>query len=341
MNEFHTVLLAVLPVFGVMIAGILMRKWEWLTEEADKSLLRVTVNVLAPSLIFDSILQNHALKQLGNVLLAPAIGFGTVALGMGVAFFARKLSGLRERAAISTFILCVGLYNYGYISVPLVNSLFDRETVGVLFVHNLGVETALWTLGLAVLGGGAPGQGWKNIFNAPVIAVLVAIPLNFLHGDRWIPQAILTMIKMLGACAIPMGLILIGATMADHLHEFHSRSGWKSIIVSCLLRCALLPILFLLLAKYLPCSRELKRVIVVQAAMPTATFTLVLARHYGGDAVTALRILVATSMVGLLSIPFWIRLELKWLGCDQIGAAVCNRLCDAALFGREVSRIFA
>jgi predicted permease len=314
MNEFHTVLLAVLPVFGVMIAGILMRKWEWLTEEADKSLLRVTVNVLAPSLIFDSILQNEALKQIGNILVAPVVGFGTVALGMGVAFLAKKTSGLRERAAISTFILCVGLYNYGYVSVPLVNSLFTRDTVGVLFVHNLGVETALWTLGLAVLGGGAPGKGWKNLFNAPVIAVLVAIPLNFLHGGDWIPQTILTTIKMLGVCAIPMGLILIGATMADHLHEFYCRSGWRSIVVSCLLRCALLPVLFLLLAKYLPCSVELKRVIVVQAAMPTATFTLVMARHYGGDAVTALRILVATSVVGLISIPFWIRFGMKFVG---------------------------
>jgi predicted permease len=314
MNEFHTVMLSVLPIFGIMIAGILMRKWEWLTEEADKSLLRVTVNVLAPSLIFDSILQNQALKQIGNLLLAPVIGFGTVALGMAVAFFARKISGLRERAAISTFILCVGLYNYGYISVPLANSLFDRETVGVLFVHNLGVEISLWTLGLAVLGGSSAGKGWKNIFNAPVIAVLVAIPLNFLHGDRWIPQAILMMIKMLGACAIPMGLILIGATMADHLHEFHSKQDWRPIVVSCVLRAGFLPFLFLFLAKYLPCSVELKRVIILQSAMPTATFTLVLARHYGGDAVTALRILVATSVIGLISIPFWIRFGMKFVG---------------------------
>lgn len=314
MNEFHTVLLAVLPVFVVMIVGILMRKREWLTEEADKSLLRVTVNVLAPCLIFDSILQNEALKNIGNVVLAPIVGFGTVALGMGVAFFAKKLSGLRERSAISTFILCVGLYNYGYISVPLATSLFDRETVGVLFVHNLGVEISVWTLGLMVLGGSAAGKGWKNIFNPPVIAVLITIPLNFLHGDRWIPQAILTTIKMLGVCAIPMGLILIGATMADHLHEFHSRSSRQSIFASCLLRCGLLPILFLLLAKYLPCSVELKRVIVLQSAMPTATFTLVMARHYGGDAATALRILLATSVIGLVSIPFWIRFGMKFVG---------------------------
>jgi malate permease and related proteins len=276
MNEFKTVLLAVLPVFGIAVAGIFMRKWNWLTEEADKSLLRVTVNVLAPCLIFSSILQNQALKQISNLTLAPAVGFGTVALGIGVAFALNKISGLGERKAISTFIICVGLYNYGYISVPLASSLFDRETIGVLFVHNLGVEIALWTLVIMTLSGSSAGA-WKNIFNPPVLAVIVTVPLNFLHGDQWIPSFVLLAIKMLGDCAIPMGIILVGATMADHLHEFHSASGWRVIFGSCVLRAGLMPFLFLLLAKYLPCSIELKRVIVLQSAMPTATFAISLA----------------------------------------------------------------
>ena len=46
MNEFWTVLGAVLPVFCVVGAGALMRKLEWLTEEADQSLLRIIINVL-------------------------------------------------------------------------------------------------------------------------------------------------------------------------------------------------------------------------------------------------------------------------------------------------------
>ncbi|MEI2727460.1 MAG: hypothetical protein V9H26_29390 [Verrucomicrobiota bacterium] len=41
MNEFLTVLGAVLPVFGVAGVGLVIRKLNWLTEEADKSLLRV------------------------------------------------------------------------------------------------------------------------------------------------------------------------------------------------------------------------------------------------------------------------------------------------------------
>ena len=43
MSEFVTVLNAVIPIFGIMVIGLVIRRLNWLTEEADQSLLRVTV----------------------------------------------------------------------------------------------------------------------------------------------------------------------------------------------------------------------------------------------------------------------------------------------------------
>jgi hypothetical protein len=71
---------------------------------------------------------------------------------------------------------------------------------------------------------------------------------------------------------------------------------------------------FLLLARYLPCSVELKRVILLQAAMPAAVFPIIMARHYGGDPITALRVVVATSLGGLLTIPLWLRFGMHFAG---------------------------
>jgi predicted permease len=47
--------------------------------------------------------------------------------------------------------------------------------------------------------------------------------------------------------------------------------------------------------------------------MPTATFPIIMAKHYDGDPPTALRILVATSIAGLVTIPIWIRFGLKFV----------------------------
>jgi predicted permease len=314
MNEFLTVLGAVLPVFGVAVVGLVIRKLNWLTEEADKSLLRVSVNLLLPCLILDSTLGNPALSQIRNLLLAPLFGFGSVALGMALALAMRPLHGLKDRSAVRTFAVSVGIYNYGYIPLPLTVLLFDKATVGVLLLLMIGVETALWTLGVWTLTGGRPGQNWRRIINAPLIAIGLALVLNGLGMNTHVPAPLLTGVHWLGQCAIPMALMLIGAIVADHLHEFHSQSGWRVIGAAVLLRQVALPIGFLLLAKYLPASVELKRVIVLEAAMPAAVFPIVMARHYAGDPATAMRVVIGTSVVGLVTIPLWIRLGMSFVG---------------------------
>ena len=314
MNEFSTVLKAVVPVFGIALAGLFIRKLNWLSEEADQSLLKVNINLLLPCLILDSALGNPALSRLSNLVLAPAVGIGTLLLGVGVALAARPLHGLVERKEARTFALSVGMYNYGYIPLPLSILLFDKETTGVLLVHNVGVETALWTFGVMLLTGGSLGKDWRKIINGPLIAIVVAVLLNELGWHDRLPETVRIAVHWLGQCAIPMALILIGAIVADHLAEFHSASGWRVIGTGFLLRLGLLPVLFLLLAKYLPCSLELKRVIVLQAAMPAAVFPILMARHYGGDPPTALRVVISTSAASLVTIPLWLRFGMRFVG---------------------------
>lgn len=316
MNEFSTVLSAVVPVFGIAAIGLIIRKLTWLTEEADQSLLRVNVNLLLPCLILDAAIGNPALSKLSNLLLAPLVGFGTVALGVVLALAARRLHGLTERRAQRTFAVSVGIYNYGYVPLPLALLLFDKETAGVLFVHNVGVELGLWTLGVMLLTGGSLGRDWRRIVNAPLIAIVLAVMLNALGWHTHVPQVVLTAVHWLGQCAIPMALILIGAIVADHLHEFHSASGWRVIGTAVWLRIGVLPVLFLLLAKYLPGSLELKRVMVLEAAMPAAVFPIIMARHYQGDPPTALRVVIGTSAVGLVTIPLWIKFGMHFVGLD-------------------------
>lgn len=313
MNEFVSVVQAVLPVFIVIAAGLVLRRLGWLTEEADASLLRITINVMIPCLVLDSILGNSAVARLGNVLLAPVVGFGTVALGAGLALLAAKGVPAETLATRRTFAFSVAVYNYGYVPIPLALSLFDKNTVAVLFVHNLGVELALWSFGLTLLAGVDPRREWRRLLSPPLVAIVVALLVNAILGERFLPVAARQAAHLLGQCAIPLGMVLIGATMADHLHEFRQRRGGRTMALACLLRLGLLPVLFLGTAWVLPVSTELMRVVVLQAAMPAAVFPIVMAKHYGGDAGTALRVVVATTGISLITTPLWIQAGLKWL----------------------------
>lgn len=316
MSEYLPLLAAVAPVFVIVGIGWLIRRIGWLTEEADASLLRVIVNLLTPCLILDTILGNRALEKIGNVLLAPVAGFTTVVLGYAVSYFAAPLFGAGESRQRRTFAFTTGIYNYGYIALPIAQMRFGTETSGVLFIHNLGVEIALWTVGIMIISGEARGGGWRRILNGPAIAILTAAALHFAGARWWMPTVMLTAIHNLGVTAIPLGVLLTGATFADHMRDLSAGSRPATILGACLLRLGLLPILMLALACWLPCPIELRRVIVIQAAMPCGLIPVILAKHYGGDPAAALRIILYTSALGLLTIPFWLQLGLRWIGAN-------------------------
>ena len=312
-------------VFTVIGAGALARRIGWLSEEADRSLLRLGIDLLLPCLIFTVVSDNPALRQTGNLALPPLVGFGTMVLGLAVAGavtrLATRLTGLEGAAQARTFALAVGLYNYGFIPLPIIRRIFDDNTLGVLFVHNVGAGLALWTIGVGVLSGAGDRRAWRRMLNPPSLAVLVAVAFNLLGVTAVLREYagfLLAAVEWIGQAAVPILLILVGATMAE---QFRSGAGTggrqgiaKVITWSCLLRLGLLPVAFLLIAAVIPASRELKSVIVVQAAMPGAVFPVLLARHYNGHPATALRVVLSTSLLSLITIPLWISLGLTLFG---------------------------
>lgn len=316
-----TMMVQVLALFGIIGIGAGARQANWLTEEADETLLKLVIRVLLPALIFDVILGDERLTEARNILLPPLVGFGTVVGGFAVAAlvarWAKRPLRLHQPAERRTFGLCVGLYNYGYLPLPLAAALFDKSTVGVLFVHNLGVEVAVWTAGVMLVSGDVSGHWWKRAINAPTLAIAAALLLNALGWHVYVPGFVRLALTNLGVCAVPMALLLIGATIADHLRSARLTQGAPVMSGAAVLRLGLLPAAFVAMAWVLPVTVELKRVILIQAAMPSAVFPIVLAKHYGGDVSTAVRVVLATSVLSLVTMPLWLSAGMWLLGIQN------------------------
>jgi len=61
-------------------------------------------------------------------------------------------------------------------------------------------------------------------------------------------------------------------------------------------------------------SYELNQLIIIQAAMPAAMIPIVLSKYYKGCPETAFQVTFSTTLLGLITIPLWIRLGSKILG---------------------------
>jgi len=185
----------------------------------------------------------------------------------------------------------------------------------VLFVFNVGTLLAMWSLGVMLLHGDLR-TAMRKAINVPVVTVVLALVVNATGLHAYIPGLANDTIKTLGLCGIPMSILLIGAMMKDHFAECDFRSSFRVCWVSVALRLGLLPLAMIALAKWLPCSTELKQVLLVAAAMPSAIFPLLIARLYGGNPVVATQVAIVTTLVSLGTIPLWLRAGAAFIGLD-------------------------
>jgi predicted permease len=311
-GQFFFLLQIVAPIFVVMAAGFAMRKIGILTAEADRSLTRVVVMLLAPCLAFDVIVGNEALANPKNWLLPPIFGFATVALGVVVSRMAARAFSIPPGKVRRTFVYTTSMQNYGYIPIPLCAALFDRETAGVLFALFVGVEMGFWSIALWQLTGRGQG-GWHQAISPPMVAIPAALLLNGLGAEKWIPASMDTTFHLLGVCAVPMALLLSGALIADYMNRESLQHGAKTILISTLVRILLAPLAIMVFVKFAPLDPALKAVLVLQAAMPAAIFPIIVTKAHDGDVPTALQVVIGTSLIGLVTIPLWLGFGMHWV----------------------------
>lgn len=314
MTAYGQLFLLILPVFAMIALGVGLRRWRWITEAGEDSLFKLVVRVTFPCLIFESIVANPSLRAPGNLLLAPLCGFGLTLVSMAVGWYAARALGLTTGHGLRTFALAVGLTNYGYIPLPLMDAMFGPESRALLLVHNVGVEAALWTGGVLVVTGLSPLAGWRKLINAPAIALFVALTVNLSGAGPLVPATVMTLVHAFAACAIPLGLVMSGASLQPHLDDPRQLVDKRVTLTAWLLRLGVLPFVYLFAARWLPATVELKRVLVVQAAMPSAVVSIIVARIYGGQPLVAVQIILGTTALALFTIPLWIRFGLAFAG---------------------------
>jgi predicted permease len=308
---YATILGATLPVFLVMAAGFWLRRAGRMTPEGDSTLLTLTISFTYPCYILRALVDNPALREPGNVLPPILCGAGFVLAGLLLGWLAGPLCGLRKGSGRRTFALACSVQNYGYLPIPIMEVLFPAgEWKGVLFVFTLGIELTIWSVGVMILSGDWR-RGLRQAMNPVTLAVVAGVGLNALHLDTWFPVWALHFLSMAGECAIPLGLLVSGAMLADLLRQPGSLADWKTLTGAVSLRLAVLPALILATAHWLPLTSPLRQVLAIQAAMPAAVFPLIMARRYGGHELTAVRVLVFTTVVSFFTIPLVVAVALR------------------------------
>ncbi len=299
-----------LPVYLLILAGAALRKTGVIRHEHDAGLMRMIFLVMVPCFILDKILGSAVLRSGPVVLWSVGLGFGMIVCGILIGLLVGRLIGLERGTGMRSFALSSGCQNFGFTAAPVVEKLWGTGALSLLFVHNIGTETAVWSVGVMMLSR-ERGVPWRRLINGPVIAVAIGLTLVALGLDDQVTGSLRQAMSMIGVGAFPLAILITGCSMMDLVGE--EKPNWRVILGSALVRLILAPAAILCAAKFLPISTELKQVMVVQAAMPAGMTAILLARMYGGRPAVAVQVVIATTVLSLITLPWIISWGSAWM----------------------------
>ena len=298
--------------------GGLVRSRGWISDETDRFLINGNIKIAYPAFILYSLLKpdsQEILKDVSLLLTAPVLGFVTISGGFAIAWYVGKAIGIQVHRGLRTFALGCGIYNYGFIPIPIIMVLFpDSGLLGLLFLFNLGVELAIWTVGMLMLSGKSIRESWRKLLSPAVIAINLGLLLNVTGLAPHVPAFFVRFIQLVGQLAVPLAIFSGGVAVYDSLKLVHDQPVAKMAIASSMLRLLVIPAIMIMIALILPLSEPMKLLLAMQASMPSGMFPIVLAKHYGWHIQVAVVVILTTSVIGLFTIPACMPFFMKLLG---------------------------
>lgn len=309
------VVTSVLPVYLLMVAGALLRRLNVIHKEHEEGVMRAVYTVMLPAYILDKILGSEVLRSGTAVASAFGMGFGLILAGTLIGALVGRILGLERGTGMRTFALSSGTQNFGFTAAPVIEILWSNGALAVLFIHNIGVELAMWSAGVMIMSG-ERGLPWRKLLNGPVFAVLAGLLLVALGLDDKVDGPARKAISMIGVGAFPLGIFITGCLIMDLIGT--EKPSLKIGVGGALVRTLLAPAAILCAAKFLPLATELKQVLIVQAAMPAGMTPIILARLYGGRPAVAVQIVVVTTALSLFTLPWIIAFGCEWIGLKPL-----------------------
>jgi malonate transporter and related proteins len=272
-----------LPIFGVILVGLLAGRWRILGGEATAALNAFVSYFALPVLFFGTlartpvrtVLDPHLIQGFSLVVLV------TFAVGMLSTWLAVR-GGL---ARMSLQGIASSWGNVGYMGVPLCLAAFGEPglppaMLAVIVTSVISMVFGVMLIELEVAAGHGPVL---TFFTAAWNVARNPLPLSIAAGIAWsglalpLPTPVEKWIDLLGAAASPCALFAIGLFLSDK----SLRQGLAEAGLATLIKLLLQP---LLAAVVLPHFIDLKSVsgqaALVMASLPTAANAFVLAKQF-------------------------------------------------------------
>ena len=296
---------AIAATLAIVALGYGLKQLNFLPEAAWQTLSPLCYRVLFPGLLFNLMSQ----ADLGAVSLAPflaTIAGGSVVI-VGFALLVGRATAMRG-ASLSSLVQG-SLRHNGFLVLSILQGTFGVAALqlgAIAIAFLVPISNIVSVVAILMLGRPAGGMGMKRAILAEITrnpllaAMLVGVLVNIL--DVPVPEFISQVAALLGAAALPLLLLSIGASL-----QFGAIAGNVVPLGAALLaKFLVFPLALVAIGYGFGLDPLALAVLAAVGSAPTASSCYTLATELGGDARLMAEIVSLQTLMAAISMPLWI-----------------------------------
>jgi len=212
-----------------------------------------------------------------------------------------------EDRRLGAMILAATFPNVTYLGLPVLEQTFGSWARSVVIQMDLfAVTPLLFTVGIAIArhygeeSSEKPRPVWL-FFNAPpfwAAAVAIILNINGIIAPVWLSGVL----QKLSAAVVPLMLFSLGLALS---WRAVSVRNIPYIIPVIIIKMALMPLVAMVLVRFLPLAFEYKAAAVLDLSMPSMLLGIVFCDRYRLDSSLYAMAVTVTTAISLITLPFW------------------------------------
>jgi len=282
----------ILPVFSIIVLGYLYAR----RVKPDMAWVnRLSLNVLAPALIF-SALASKAFDLSSNALLIA----GSVGVVLGSGLLAWPLSRVLHEDP-RTFVPPMMFNNCGNMGLPLAVLAFGSVGLSAMVAMFTISNLLQFTLGMHIVNRHA--AFWPVLRNPMVLATFAGFAFALTQPPA--PDWLMLAIKMVGDAMIPLMLISLGVRMAEV-----SWGGWHLGVIGALVCPLTGMVMAVLLTPVLGLDATQRGLLILFGSLPPAVLNFMVAEQYSQEPAKVASIVLIGNLASILFVPLALAIAL-------------------------------
>lgn len=296
-----TISLILLKQISIMLIfmgiGYVLFQKQFITIQGSKELGNLLLYIILPSSIVKSFLIENIRDKTDDMLIALLLSFVTVLISLFLANFILKKDKISQFSA--------SFSNAGFMGIPLVQAVFNQETI--IYITSLIVIINLlqWTYGVFIMTGSYESIKFSSLGKNPIIISALAGVVIIMFNIS-VPEAITSTVLLCSGMNAPIAMIIMGIYLAQ--------TNWRQMLLNkkvyrtTIVRLIIIPLitgicLFAINKDYY----VIKMAIFIAAATPVGSNVAIFAHQNKLDYTNAVNEVCFSTIISIVTLPLMVK----------------------------------